>query len=511
MITNRSRARERRIESRLDRAAFPDDLSQPMLRGKNLHFDLAGRAVGTSYGGIGLIHQLVNDIELAREIDERVHVFKIHLPYHESDHVLNLAYNALCDGTCLQDLELRRQDEAYLNALGALRIPDPTTAGDFCRRFKPHHLEALHQAIDAARLKVWKRQPVEFFAEAKIDVDGTLVATDGECKEGMDIAYDGTWGYHALIVSLANTGEVLRVLNRPGNRPSHEGGFVELDHAMDLCRNAGFRHVRLRGDTDFTQTQHLDRWHETGCISFVFGMDVTAGRHIDGDQLPETAWKRLSRPPRYKVRTKRRAKRDRVKQRRVEERGFKDIQLLSEDVAEMPYRPGACKHTYRLIVLRKNQQVNEPRQQRFFKDYKYFLYLTNDWKTSVEEVVFEANDRCNQENLLAQLKGGVRALRAPVDNLYSNGAYMIATCVAWNLKAWLALSVPPPGVSRERHAEERERLLRCEFRTFVNAIIRIPCQVVRTGRRIVHRLLAWNPWQGIFFRLTRAFRYPRRC
>jgi len=143
-------ADKQRVTDRLDKFNFPDDLSRPMLRAGNLHYELAGRSVGTAYGGIGLIHQLVQASGLARAIDRRLHLFKLHLPYHESDHVLNLAYNALCGGTCLDDLELRRQDEGYLNALGALRIPDPTTAGDFCRRFRRSDLEDLQAAIDDA-------------------------------------------------------------------------------------------------------------------------------------------------------------------------------------------------------------------------------------------------------------------------------------------------------------------------------------------------------------------------
>src|SRR5882724_8833474 len=99
-------------------------------------------------------------------IDRRLHLLKIHLPYHESDHVLNLAYNALCDGDCLEDLELRRTDEVYLNALGARRIPDPTTAGDFCRRFQAHHVRTLLDIFHDARLQVWARQSSEFFDEA---------------------------------------------------------------------------------------------------------------------------------------------------------------------------------------------------------------------------------------------------------------------------------------------------------------------------------------------------------
>src|SRR5439155_16751045 len=140
-------------------------------------------------------------IGLPAAIDERLHLFKFHLPYHESDHVLNIAYNALCDARCLQDLELRRQDEAYLNTLGATRIPDPTTAGDFCRRFQQEHLDALQEAVYGARRKAWASQSHSFFEQARSDADGTIVETDAECKQGVDISYDGWWGYHPLAVT----------------------------------------------------------------------------------------------------------------------------------------------------------------------------------------------------------------------------------------------------------------------------------------------------------------------
>jgi hypothetical protein len=195
------------------------------------------------------MQQLVRELQLAEAIDERLRLFKAHRPYHESDHVLNLAYNVLCDGRCLDDLELRRQDEAYLDLLGATRMPDPTTAGDFCRRFQPSDLRRLEAAFDAARRRAWARQPDAFFAEARIEADGTLVPTDAECKQGIDISHKGVWGYHPLVITLANTKEVLRLENRSGNRPSHEGAATRLDECLTLCRDAGFRKLALRGDT----------------------------------------------------------------------------------------------------------------------------------------------------------------------------------------------------------------------------------------------------------------------
>jgi hypothetical protein len=186
---------KRRIDCRLDQTKL-GDCSQPMFSASNIHYEISDRSRGISYGGIGTVHLLARPLGLIDAIDERLHLLKFHLPFHESDHVLNFAYNALCDGTCLQDIELRRNDAVFLDALGARRIPDPTTAGDFCRRFTTADVQTLQDIFDDVRIQVWAQQPAAFFEQATIDMDGTLVATTGECKRGMDIAYDGTWGYY---------------------------------------------------------------------------------------------------------------------------------------------------------------------------------------------------------------------------------------------------------------------------------------------------------------------------
>jgi len=325
------------------------------------------RAIGT--GGIGLVHRLAEQSGLVDAIDRSLHLLKVHRPYHESDHVLNIAYNAICGGLYLQDIELLRNDETYLDALGAESIPDPTTAGDFCRRFdSPHKIARLQDAIDEARLNVWKRQEDSFFEQAVIDMDGHVLETTGSCKQGMDISYNGKWGYHPLLVSLANTQEVLAILNRPGN------------------------------------------------------------------------W------------------------------------------------------------------TSQQRSLGMFDKSPYLFYITNDRESSASEIVFSCNDRCQQENLIEQLKNGVRALRAPVDNLLSNWAYMVMTSLAWTLKAWSALWLPVDGRWREQHEAERESLLRMEFKTFVNAMIKLPCQIVRGGRRVILRVLHWNPYLPSFFRLANVLR-----
>jgi Transposase DDE domain group 1 len=506
-LRQRLAARKRRITQRLDKHRN-DDCEQPVLRPANIHYELADRARGMVHGGIGSMLLLVRRLGLPEAIDRRLHLLKIHLPYHESDHVLNFAFNALCGGTCLDDIELRRNDEVYLDALGAQRIPDPTTAGDFCRRFGPQHVHALLDVLNEARLKVWAEQPDAFFDEARIDMDGTLVTTSGECKAGMDINYKGQWGYHPLIVSLANTGEVLSLVNRPGNRPSHEGAAEEVDRALDVCRQAGFRRMLLRGDTDFTQTMHLDRWSDDERVRFIFGCDNTAPRWLRAEDLPRAAWQPLVRPARDQARTKPRARPANVKQAIVEERQFKDIRLVREEIAEFDYRPAACRKAYRMVVLKKYTEVRQG-QQVLFHDYRYFFYLTNDRQSAASAIVYSANDRCDQENLHAQLKGGVRSLYAAVDGLVSNWAYMVMTSLAWNLKAWWSLALPEPAGNKprsEQQRREKQQVLRMEFKTFLNAMLRLPCQIVNTGRRLTYRLLGWNPWLGVFFRLVDRLR-----
>jgi hypothetical protein len=497
--------RKRRSQRRLDKTNN-QGCHRPMFTARAIHYEIADRSRGLASGGLGAMHLLARHVGLIDAIDERLHLLKFHFPYHESDHVLTFPYNVLCHGTCLQDLDARRQDEVFLDALGARRIPDPTTAGDFCRRFDEASLRLLQDLVHDVRIGVWAQQPAEFFQQARLDLDGCLVATSGQCKQGMDIADDGTWGYHALVLTLANTGEVLSWVNRPANRPSHEGAAAEVDRVLPVLFRGGFQQVLLRGDTKFSQSEHLDRWHADPRVRFIFGYEALPNLKDRAEDLPAAAWQPLPRPPRSTVQTQPRQRPDNVKEAVVVAREFENKKLRSEQVAEFAYRPTACRQSYRLVVVRKNLSV-EKGERVLFEQIVYFFYITNDWQSTPAEIVFSANDRCDQENVLAQLLGGVRALRAPVDNLVSNWAYMVMTALAWDLKAWWALLLPEqPGRWAEKHRTEKRWVRKLEFRTFINTFMQLPCQLVRTSRRLVFRLLAWNPHLPIFFRLLDRLR-----
>jgi hypothetical protein len=458
-----------------------------MLQASNIRYEMSARTQAVNCGGIGAMHLMVQRLGLAKDINEHLKLLKVHLPYHESDHVLNIAYNILAGGVRLEDIELRRNDETYLNGLEAQRIPDPTTAGDFTRRFNEGDILALQECFNRARQAIWKVQPKGFLKEAFIDVDGTIAGTLGECKEGMGRSYKGIWGYAPLIVSLANTKEVLYLCNRPGQTSSHSGSVEWIDRAVEWVSPVAGS-VTIRGDTDFTHTAQLDRWEAAGRY-FILGMDAHPKVVQLAEELPQKAWRSLERLPKYEILTEPRQKAFRYKEQIVVEKQFRNQKLAGEDIAEIDYKPLKCGQTYRLVIVRKNISVQKG-ERALLDEIRYFFYITNR-KDKAHKIVGLANGRCDQENVIEQLKNGVNAMRMPVHDLVSNWAYMVMAALAWNLKSWYGLLVP----DRQRGLE----LVRMEFRRFLHAIMLIPCQVVRTARRVIYRVLAYNSWLRDFF------------
>lgn len=497
--------RQAKLDARLD-ASWQPETPTPVFSGYSgnpISYEISDRVTAINQGGLGVIIQLVQHLGLAEAIDQRLHLLKRHLPYHESDHVLNLVYNIVVGGQCVEDLERRRQDLGYLNALDARRIPDPTTAGDFLRRFTAEDVETLMEAINEIRTRVWLAQPVERRKLAWIDVDGTITETTGECKQGADFAYTGQWGYHPLVVSLANSQEVLYTVNRSANEPSHAGAVRYLDKAVEWSRVSGFEQARLRGDTDFSLTLHFDGWNEDG-VEFVFGIDAHPSFVNRAKALEEADWKPLERRSSQPQRASKRRRPPNVKQEKVREREYKNLRLIREEVAEMAYSPSRAHGTYRMIIVRKQINV-EQGQQQLESEIRYLFYVTNvsDSELKTEEVVFESNARCHQENLIEQLKNGVRATQMPAGDLVANWAYLVIGTLAWNLKAWLGLSLPESSLSRA--------VLKMEYRRFVEEVMKIPAQILGTGRYLVYRLLSLGGrWGKFLIQASQWFRQRPR-
>ncbi len=510
-LRRRLNARKRRTQARIDRANWNG--ASPMIATPPVTYQVADRQQAIAAGGLGVLTDLAGVLGLRRAINDAIPLLKLHLPYDEADHVLNIAFNLLAGGTCLDHLEDRRQDEAYLNAMGAQRIPDPTTAGDFCRRFSPQNINDLMDATNRVRQLVWKQQPEEFFDLAIVEGDGTQVETAGEKKEGIGMNYKGQWGYHPLVVTLANTREPLFIANRSGSRPSHEGAAGYFDRAVAACREAGFRGVRLRGDSDFSISVRLDGWNNDG-VQFVFGYDAMPNLVALAAALPQSAWKRLIRGRGQTTASgQTRVKRPNHKEAIVVEKEYRNLRLVGEEVAEFDYRPSKCDRAYRMVVVRKEIQITRG-QQRLFEDEedRYFFFITNVPASEMpaREIVRESNQRCDQENHIAQLKEC--ALVAPLSDLNSNWAYMVIASLAWSLKAWSALLIRPRGSAKQkaRESEQKRQLLGMDFSSFRDRVLQVPAQIIRQGRRLIYRLLSYRPGVELMLLCHEQLRRPLR-
>ena len=469
-----------------------------MFKASNIHYEIDGRQQGISHGGIGLIHVLAKKTGLLDSIDNELELLKRHLPYHESDHIMNMAYNLLAGGTCLQDIELLRNDSAWLDALGAQIVPDPTTAGDFLRRFSEQNVMDLMEIKNTIRRKIWEKQSNNFKKEAVINIDGTISETYGKCKQGMDISYNGIWGYAPLVISLAKTREPLYMVNRPGNSPSHLDCAQWLDKTLDLV-SGSFEKVFIRGDTDFSLTGNFDKW-DNRC-TFLFGMDARQNLVKRAGQIPESEWQQFEKRSR-KIKTRSRKRPENVKAQMVKKRKFKSLQTECEHVTEFDYQPGKCEKSYRMIVLRKTIKVVKGECQ-LFDDVRYFFYITNDRHKSVKELVEFYRNRADHENDIEQMKNGISALNNPSDSLVSNWAYMVIASLAWDLKAWYGLMLPYRVLGN--------KILRMEFKRFIHNFIRIPCLIIKSGRRIQYRFIGYNDQlKHIFNLFTRLknFAFP---
>lgn len=453
---------------------FPDG-DRPVFRTRRVRLQTEKRGKVIPYGGLALAHKLVHRLGLADAIDQELTLLKLHLPYHESDHVLTHAYNIFSGGTCIEDIASLQDSEAFRNLVGACRVPDPTTAGDFLRRFDEYSLGVMDTVLDEQRDRLWKLLPARMRRRATVDLDSTLKPVYGECKQGADFSYKGTWSYHPLLISVAETNECLRLINRSGNTGSADG----VEDALDPCLGHltdSFRRVIVRGDSAFYR-KNLITLCEAHGADFALVMDGMEVLVKAAQALPERRFRPFDPHPAKRTcpRRARRRRRERTRQRRAQQRGYRTLHTTAVWVAEFRYRPTGLERDYRVIV--KRQRVQEKRGQRvLFERYVYRFIITSIEDMSAADVLRLAYGRCNQENTIEQLKHGLAALRMPTGELLANGAFMMAALIAWNLRAWLSLLALP--------AES----LRWEWKRFRHAFVYVGAKIIHHARTAVVQL-----------------------
>lgn len=427
----------------------------------------------TALGGLALAVALGSRLQMARAIDERVSLLRARRPYHESDHVLTHVYNLFAGGTAIEDIADLQQSDPVRRMLGASRIPDPSTAGDFLRRFDWKAIGALDQAIDEIQQRAWKRRyGVRKRALGVVDLDSHLHHVYGNQKQGADFTYKGGFGYHPLVISLAETQECLRLVNRPGNVGSAEGAAKYLSEVvpMLLCR---FKKVLVRGDSAFARQDIFDVCDRNGLH---FAMVSAEHQNFPGlaEGVAEGEWQRfLSIRPGSARKSRRRGRN--LRRLHARRRGKRDLKLETQWLAEIDYKPARSKKAYRLIVRR--QRIEESDQGELFELWRYRYVLTNlPRSVSTERVVRQTYGRCDQENVIEQLRSGVAAMRMPTGGFLANYAYLVCARLAHNMKSWLAMLALPLEV------------MRWEWKRFRKSFVYVAARMIRTARQNILRL-----------------------
>lgn len=459
---------------------WPKDTQRPVFRNRHVEVRVQPRGQVTPYGGLALAHPLARGLDLFRAIDRGVPLLKLYQPYHESDHFLTHTYNLFAGGTCIEDIASLQASEAFQGLVGACRVPDPTTAGDFLRRFHPAALAQLQTVFDDTHEKVWRALPRTRRRVATVDLDSTIKEVYGECKQGADFSYTGKWSYHPLLISLQETNECLRLINRPGNHTSMDGADGPLAAVLErLVRHFG--EVRVRGDSACYDQKLIRACESQPSVRFAFVMKSCPALVALAEALPPEAYRRFAweRPEEVARRKgiEGRRHRRRTRRARARARGYVTLTTRDQWVAEFRYRPSWADREYRVVVRRQTVATSQGQQTLFARLHYRFLITSIEAEGPMEVIRF-AYGRCAQENTIEQLKNGIAAMKMPTGALHANAAFLMAGQLAWNLRAWLSLLVLPKDS------------LHWEWKRFRHAFVYVAAKVAARARTVAATISA---------------------
>lgn len=458
---------------------------EPVMSANHIRYELSEKVDATSCGGIGVIHKMNQMLGLPELINSKLKLLSVHKPYFESDHVLNMIYNVIAGGQYLEDLEVRRNDTAYMTSLGATRIPDPTTEGDFLRRFKTwpqvNKLFEINNEYNRIIWNIsgdWKKKK-----QGRLHIDGKIVETQGEYKEKMDMSYKGKWGFSTLILTEMTTGLHIFCVNRGGNILSQSKAVYWLKRAIRELKKS-FDEILVEGDSAYYLTEMLDDLEMDG-VKFIFAVDQFDNLKNSAENIGNNEWIKVEREEGCVK--KREHKKQNVKEIKIIERNYNHIVQREEYVSEFFYTPAKCKNSYRIIVVRQLKElVTGGLFQYFYYQYRFAITNLKKEESSTLECLDLIRKRANHENKIEQLESGVFALNMPTKEFYANQAYMMICTMAWNMKSYIGLLCPDKTLG--------EKIISMEFKKFKLYFINIPAQIINQGKYIIYRLLGFNQY-----------------
>lgn len=400
----------------------------------------------TVHTGLSLFYAMAETLEIPRILDEQVHVKMREHGYPESEHILALAANAFVGGDFLDDLEALREDTAIQKAIGRRNIPDPTTAGDFCRRFSLGHIFQMNRAYGEIQQAVYARRPE--IGSWTVDVDAKAHEVHGEKKQGAAINYDGIYSLQPLYAFVHETDEMIHAELRSGN--THPGAkAVAFLRRMKRKIPKSVTQVHLRSDSACYNHQVV-RYCEQEGWTFTITADQTGPLMGRIHALAEAAWQANPQDP-----------------------------TLS--YAEVAYQPVGWPKAYRYLV-RREPKKNTGGQATLFEPlaFSYYVVVTNR-AGEISELMPLHDQRGMSERRIGQFSSEFLH-HLPMENFMANWVYLLCAQLAYNLALWLRDLVLPPFY-RKKHIK---RIRRC--------VGLVAAKVTSGGRQIRLKVSVMHRW-----------------
>ena len=400
----------------------------------------------TVHTGLSLFYAMAETLDIGEILDEHVRVKERESGYPESEHILALAANAFVGNDYVDDLEALREDVAIQRAIGRKEIPDPTTAGDFCRRFTLGHILQMNRAFGRIEQEVYRRRPeIQVWT---IDVDAKVHEVFGMKKEGAAKSYNGVYSLQILYAFVHETEELIHSELRSGN--THPGAkAVAFLRRLKRKIPAGVQEINLRSDSALYNKEVI-----VFCEAEGWGFTITADQtgplrqQIEG--LPEGAWQ-------------------------------VDREDDSLAYAEVWYQPVKWPKAYRYLVRRERKPQKTGQGVLFAPlGYSYYAVVTNR-VGEVQALLTTHDQKGAAERRIGQFTNEfLRHL--PLGGFMANWVYLLCAQLAYNLSLWLRDLVLPPFY-RKKHIK---RIRRC--------IGLVAAKVTSGGRQIRLKLSVLHRW-----------------
>jgi len=376
----------------------------------------------TVHTGLSVFYAMAEALEIPRILDDRVKVKQRESGYPESEHILALAANAFVGGDYLEDLEALREDVAIQRVIGRKDLPDPTTAGDFCRRFTLGHLLQLNRAFADMEQRVYEHRPE--VTRWTIDVDAKVHEVYGEKKQGAARSYNGIYSLQPMYGFVHETDEMIHCELRSGNTHPGAGGTGFLRRLRRKIPER-IKELHLRSDSALYSQKVVEFCEEEGW-TFTITADQTGPLMKQIEALSESAW----------------------------ENDPKDVSL---SYAEVWYQPVRWPHPYRYLI-RREKKPEKSGQSALFEvmSYSYYVVVTNR-EDGVKEGLELHDKRGMSERRIAQFTNEF-LFHLPMERFMSNWVYLLCAQLAYNLSLWIRDLVLPPFY-RKRHIKRIRRTI----------------------------------------------------